>query len=483
MTVDFSQWLIDQDAVRCIIVDADVNVAGSEITRKLSTAAYLTGGTAYDPIINAESVQFIERLSLDGATAISFGDIEIFNVDGELDSWLLDVWSNRRILVRIGDVRWSIVDFLTIMDGVVEDIGSQNETVLNLKIRDKMQRLNNAMSEAVLGGSTLNKAELIPLTFGECFNVTPLLTNPATLEYQVQNGAIESFVEVRDNGIPVVYTPSVSTGKFTLSNQPAGKITCSVQGDKGGGVYRNKCADLIQRIVTTYAGTQPFTTGDIDLSNFSTFNTANPQPMGIYAKSRENTISTIESLAGSIGSQLAMSRAGKLRLIKIELPAPGTPFAIDSDDVLEDQFMISDKLDVRAAYKLSYCKNWTTLPDLQTGIPAEHKEIYAQEWITSLSQDSTVKTKYKLTSEPISVETNLLKKTDADAESLRLLNLYKVPRFVISFTGLARLIQLELGQAVTITYPRFGCESGRNGQVVGLSINWSEMTVRVEVFV
>ena len=482
MAIDFNAWLQSQDAIRCIIVDVGVKVGVSEITRYLSTAAYSTPSVVYNPILNAESVQFIERLNINGSSSISFGDLEIFNVDGALDAWLKDVWSNRTILVRIGDPRWVVADFVTIMDGVVEDIDSKNAELLNLKIRDKLQRLNSAMSETVLGGSTLNKAELIPLTFGECFNVTPLLTDPATLEYQVHNGPVENIIEVRDNGVPVSVTKFLSTGKFTLNAQPAGKVTVSIQGDKDT-TYKNKCADLIERIVTDFAGTQAFTAGDIDSGNFSAFNLANTQPFGVYLKSRENAITVIEDLASSIGAQVSMSRIGKLRIIKIELPAPGTAFEIDSDDIVDDTFMVSDKLEVSAAYKLGFCKNWTVQADLQTGIPANHKELYAQEWMSSLAEDTTVKTDYKLTSEPKLVESYLLVESDAVTESNRILDLFKVPRFVVEFTGTAKLIQLELGQAVNITYPRFDCESGKAGMVIGLAINWNDMTVKVEVLI
>lgn len=482
MTVDFNEWLSSQDAVRCIIVDADVNSSGSEVTRYLSTAAYSTASTVYNPIINADSIQFIERLSINGNTSVSFGDIEISNLDGTLDVWLDDVWSNRAVLVRIGDVRWDLADFVTIMDGVVEDIDSKDETVLNLKIRDKLQRLNASMSEVVLGGSTLNKSELIPLTFGECFNVTPLLSNPATLEYKLHDGIIEDIIEVRDNGVPVSFTKFLSTGRFTLAATPAGKITCSVQGDKNG-TYRNSCGYLVERIVTDWAGPKAFSSGDIDAVNLAAFKTANPQPLGVYIKSRENALSMVEEIAASVGAQLAMSRAGQMRLIKIELPAPGTPFEIDSDDIVGDSFRINSKLEVLPAHKLGFCKNWTVESDLQTGIPASHKDLYAKEWMTAVAVDNTIKTLYGLTSEPEQVDTLMLVESDATAEATRLLDLWKNPRFIFEFTGSSKLIQLELGQSVNITYPRFGCDSGKEGMVIGLSIDWNDMTVKVEVLV
>ncbi|MBA3756292.1 MAG: hypothetical protein H0X02_08745, partial [Nitrosomonas sp.] len=347
---------------------------------------------------------------------------------------------------------------------------------------DKLQRLNTPMTEARLGGSTINKNELLPLCFGECFNVTPLLSDPATLEFKVHSGAIESILEVRDNGVPVAATKTVAQGKFTLAAQPFGQVTASVQGDKPS-TWNTTVSKIVQRIVTAYGGTNKLTSGDLDTVQLAAFDTANPQPAGVYMKDRDNTLSVCNSISSSVGAQLVMSRLGKLQLLKLELPAPGTPFDIGIDDILANSLSISRKLPVKAAFKVNYNRNWTLQPGLLTGIPESHKKIYATEYENETASDPTIKTAYKLDSEPVAVDTMLLTEADADDEAARLLDLYKTPRFIITFTGTARLVELTLGQAVTLTYPRFGLGSGKDGQVIGLSIDWSNLRVKVEALV
>lgn len=484
MAVDFTAWLTDPTAIRCVLVEAVASVSGVETTRYLSTKNYTdeTAARIYDSVVNASSVQLVERMSLDGSPSMSFGDIEIYNVDGAFDSWLTDIWANRAIKVLVGDVRWLRADFVTIFNGAIDDIDSKSAQTLNIKVRDKLQWLNTPMTEAKLGGTTTNKNELIPLCFGECFNVTPLLANPATLEYQVHNGAIERIIEVRDNGVPVSSTNTLSTGKFTLTTQSFGRVTASVQGDKPA-AWNTTVANIINRIVTAFGGASKFTGGDIDSTQFTAFNTANPQPVGIYLADRNNTLAVCNRIAASVGAQLVMSRLGLLQLLKVDLPAPGTPFAIDSDDIIQNTFSIAQKLPVRAAYKVNYDHDWTVQEGLKTEIPSEHKVMYEQEWLDVTAQDVTVKTNYKLDADPIAVDTMLLTESDATTEATRLLNLYKTPRFVVTFTGTARLVQLTLGSAVTITYPRFGFDAGKSGQVIGLSIDWSNLSVKVEVLV
>jgi len=674
MAVDFTAWLSDPTAIRCVLVEAVANVSGVDTTRYLSTKNYAdtVGGRIYDPVVNAESVQLIERMSLDASPSMSFGDIEIYNVDGALDTWLLDIWVNKSVTVLVGDVRWLRADFTTIFSGTIDDIDSRSRDTLNIKVRDKLQKLNTPITETTLGGTSINKNELIPLCFGECFNVSPLLSNPATLEYKVHGAAIESIIEVRDNGVPVSHTDTIASGKFTLSSQPFGQVTASVQGSvsgtnlltyseqfnnaawtppsNGATVTANNAvapdgtttaelindtsttfSQLIRQVVvvvndsTTYTfsiyikkntsryvalwlsftgsitrefvwtydldaitsmqdqvlpaasgvisdagdgwrrltitasntfegntnlmaslypattglgGVSPLATGsvlawgaqlessgiaysyaktesspaaniylknaasiikylainygnpntrfsfaELDLENLQEFEDANPQHVGIYIDDRDNTLGVCNQIASSVGAQLVMSRLGKLQLLKIELPASGTAFEIDTNDIIENSLSISQKIPVRAAFKVNYDKNWTVQEGLQTGIPEEHKDMYALEWLTVTAQDATVKTNYALDSEPVAVDTMLLTEADATTEATRLLDLYKTPRFVVTFTGTARLVELTLGSPVTITYPRFGMDSGKAGQVIGLSIDWSNLSVKCEVLI
>lgn len=232
----FTAWLKDSSAVRCVLVEVDVKLSGgSTVTRYLSNAGYVTGGsdtpanTAYLPYV-AGGVKFTESISLDGSFSMSYGDIEVRNVNGELDTWLNDYWANRRIKIFVGDKSWIRDDFWQIFDGVTTGIDSRKRETLNLKLSDKLQRLNNPVSEVKLGGATSNADKLVPVCFGECHNIEPLLGDPANHEYRIHDGAIENIIEVRDNGVPVAFTPLLSTGRFRLTASPAGQITASVQG-------------------------------------------------------------------------------------------------------------------------------------------------------------------------------------------------------------------------------------------------------------
>lgn len=484
----FIAWLKSSSSIRCVLIEADVRVSGVETTRYLSNKGYVTGAadipanTVYQSIIEG-GIRLSERISLDGSAGLSFGDIELNNDSGERDGWLDDVWKNRAIRIYIGDVAWARADFQLIFNGVVSDIDCRTRNRLNLKLRDKLQRLNTPVSEAKLGGSTENADRLIPLAFGECHNVEPLLADPATEEYRIHGGASEDVIEARDEGNPVAITKSTASGKFTLNQAATGMITASVQGDKPT-TYSNTIAALVQRLVTGYGhATERFTIDDIDVDNFADFATENPQPVGLYLQDRANVLECVTRLAGSVGAQPVMTRAGLLKLVKIDLPAPGTPRAITADDMVERSLQLAERLDVVAAVKLGYARNWTVQTNLQTGIPAEHKDLYAQEWLTVTKTDATVATTYKLFAETEMQETLLLVKSDAEAEAQRRLDLLKVQRRIFRFEGFAHLLNMELGQSVTLTHERFGLSAGEDGMVVGLDRDWMAGRVAVGVLV
>lgn len=484
----FTAWLTSNDAIRCILVEVVASVATVETTRYLSSKGYTdnVANRIYDPVVIGNSVKIVERLSIEGNSSLTFGDIEIENISGDRDTWLDDIWVNRACSVYIGDIRWARADFRTIFNGITADIDSKNNKVLNIKVRDKLQQLNTPVTEARLGGTTKNKDELIPLSFGEVHNASPLLADAATLKYQVHNSNIEGIIEVRDEGFPVdMIDFPAADGTFKLAASTYGKITCSVQGDKEGGTtYHTTVKDIIERIVTGYGEVNNrFVAGDLDATQLSTFNAANPDPVGIYLKNRENVLSVCSKLASSVGAQIVMSREGKLQLIKIELPAPGTPVVINEDDILLDSLKISKKLPVEAAQKIAFNKNWTVQEKLDTGIPVFHKQMYAQDWLMITSEDAAVKTAYKQDGDPVQKDTMILRETEAQAEADRLLALYKVQRTIYSFKATPRLMELNLGDPVTLTHSRFGLSGGKAGQVVGISISWQNLLVDVEVLV
>ena len=485
---EFLTWLKDQAAVRTVLIEAVARIGGVETTVYMSTVAYNTAptdvpsNTHYMPIASV-GVLFTEELSLTGDGALSAGDIEIDNYNGERDAWLDYVWTNRPFKAYIGDVRWPRADFRPIFDGIVADIAPGGREKLLLKLRDKLQRLNAPLSEAKLGGSTENADALMPLAFGEVHNATPLLVNPATLQYQVHAGAVEGIFEVRDNGIPVDAAVDNAAGTFTLQHDSKGAVTVSLQGDKAG-AYTNTVSSLVRRLVTGYGKvTERFTEADLDTAGLAAFDAQHPAPVGLYAPDRLNVLEACRMLAGSVGAQLSMSRLGKLRLIQLALPAPGSEIEVRPQHMIERSLVPTGRTAVVGAVKLGFNKNWTVQRGLVTNIPEEHKDMFASEWLTTTATDAAVQAAHRLNGEPKQEDTMLLRRIDASAEAQRRLDLWKIPRMTYEFEGMPELLLLELGQAIRVYHPRYGMQEGVSGMVIMLGRDWKTGRVKVRFVV
>lgn len=488
---EFEEWLNDPNAIRVVLAEIGARSGGVEITRYLATGIYVTEGGEvpahqnYLSRLVAEDISTVEKLSLEGQASMTIGEIGIENRGGELDEWLLDVWTNRSVTLFLGDPRWSRASFRQVFSGVIaSELSSKSREVLSLKVRDKLQRLNGAVSEEKLGGETTNKEALLPQLFGEVHNLTPLLTDPAQLEYQVHSGPVERIIEVRDNGIPVTITPNLAAGKFKLNQSPAGAVTVSAQGDKVGG-YSNTVTKLVQRLVTGYGKieSERFTAADLDTANLASFDYNHPAPVGLPLSDRTNVIAACQQLTGSLGAQMMISREGKLQLYQLDLRNLVPSFDIHPQHMLEKNLSLVSRQDVKGAVKLGFCKSWTVQPGLVTSLSAADKELFATEWLTTTQTDDNVINTYRLTGEPVQEDTLLLCRADAEAEAMRRLDLNKAPRTVFRFEGLSQMMNLRLGQHVRLHHPRFNLAAGAAGVVVSLSTKWAKGRVTVEVLI
>lgn len=484
---EFQAWAERPDSVRCLLIEVAVRSGGSETTRYLSNVGYVTGAadtpanTVYDPcVVGGGSVT--ETLPLDGSASLSWGDIEIANPDGVKDTWLDDIWSGRAVKILCGDVRWPKSEFMTVFSGVVEDIAARSTDRLNLLLRDKSQRLNVSITEATIGGTGTNKGDLVPLCFGEVHNVTPVLIDPANLTYKVHDGAIEQVIEVRDNGFPVDFGYNLANGTFTLSASPVGTITASVQGSKAGGVYRSKPGALIQHIATTY-GTQPLAPSDLDTTQLAAFDAAHTQTIGLYLDGRANLLETLQSIAASVGAQVSFTPAGLLQIQKIAIPAPGTATAVGASDMVFGSLSVSQSPKVQPSVRLAYCRNYTVQDGLQTGLPAEHLDMYGREWLVVQASDNTVADLWNLSTTPSEVQTLLQTRTEAETEAIRRLGIWGARRLVLGFETVGKFLRLSLGAPVTLSHTRFGLSTGKSGQVVGKTTDWLGHRVRFEVLI
>lgn len=529
-------WLDDPNSIKGILAEIIIKdgTSGSPIFLYLSSMPYITttGDVVFNPIIS-NKISFSETLSVDGGASISYSDIEIVNLNGVYDSWLdssVYNWINGSIKLYYGDPRWIcntktdvLSKFKLVFDGVISDIDSKSRNYLNIKLRDKLERLNTSITEQTVGviegwKNQPNIDQIVPLVFGEVFNYEPVLIDPVNLIYKFNQGPSERLIEVRDNGVPIyihdaeipenslitglvdnteeVVSPDLLNSTFQLRYAPRGTITVSCQGitksvDLSSGAstntYTNNIANIIAVIVTQYGQVNKrLTSAEIDLINFYNFSIAAPYPVGYLVTDRENVIEVCNKIANSVGAQIYFNRQGKLQLLRIGVPTSDPALLVNDNNIIFDSFNISDRLPVQGSFNLAYAKNWVTQENLQTSITNEDKKSFSTEWYNANKFDETAISKFNLESISTPKETCLIDRLSAEAESQRLLNYFNQTRTVFSFTGTISLAEIKLGQQVSVAHSRFNLYSGGagiSGQVILVNINWLANTVEAEVLI
>lgn len=509
-------WSQRQDAIRIILVHIEGFDGGPLY---LSNKPYITEGgdtpssVAYVPCL-VGSLSFTEQLDVEGGTAsIGYGTVDINNHDGVYDIWKNYIWKNKPIQIYLGDPRWNRADFIQIFDGLIDDVASSDRSTVSISLYNKLERLNTAISEKTITtlypstadevninitpiipwtitnatkpvGAVQSRDTLLPLCFGECFNVTPLkisttLTGGETNvdTYMVHDGQIEAILEVRDNGVPLTpgtgYTVDLVNGTFTLLHAPFGTITCDVQGAKPSGIYLDSIGTIIKHIVTTY-GVTKYVDADIDLDTLAAYNS---YYTGVYITDRENVFDICQRLANSVGASLSQQYDGKLTMSRLTLPGYSVTAPIvteiTEDNINYNGISIQERVPVKGAVKLGYAYNWTEQSDgLAGAVPQQSIDLYKKPYQFVAPKDDMVISSYSITAQPIEEETLLVDEAQASDEATRRLTLFKTQRTIYSIEGRMDFITMTPGLGVTLKNYRFGLSTPVNGVVVSTSKDW-----------
>jgi len=478
----YAAWLDDSTAQRVTLYRVGCLSGGVQTWRRLSSKPFIGSAAAPYSAVIAKGLEISRSISIDGEAKLSAGAVEVWSVNGEFDSWFADVWVNQGVFVLVGDARWDEADFRLEFVGALGGIApGSNVNTIALNFRDALQRLNTPVSEAKMADGTL-----YPVALGEVPNVTPKYDS-VTGRYYYHCRAAEGLIEPRTDGkkrSPDV-TDDPTSGRFAFNTAVGpGAVTCSVQGDKTGGVYRNTIASLVQLLATAYGKESTrMTAADIDVANFTAFDLANPQPVGLAILDRTNVLTACAQLAASKGAQLIPSMLGKLQLLQYAIPTSATLDIPRSMQVQDTLTMVSIS-PVAAAVQIGFCRNYTVQASLQTSLPDEHKKMFAAEWqLYTTPVDQQVQDAYSLYEDPAMEQTCLLTPVDSEVEGLRRQAHKKVPHPTYRVELTPAGMRVQLGQARNLFSDRFGLEAGKPGLVTSLTTNFDTFAVTAEITV
>jgi hypothetical protein len=315
--------------------------------------------------------------------------------------------------------------------------------------------------------NTRSDGNTLPLCFGEVFNCEPLLLNPITLEYQVNEGEVESIV-VRDNGVDITSSCTIDllTGTFTLGAARVGKITCDV-------IEQHKTLAQIVEFIALRFNEQ------IDTINLNAF--PNDATLGYYLRDSITASQVLLDLASSLGAFPRFSLLGQLQLVRLDL-ASSAQLTIDDNEIVADGLSLDNVQPPMTAMHLMYQKNWgiQNQDALAGAVSSTNRALYSQDYSAVESVNSL--SGYPLAT-PRTVETYIASESAAQAESGRRATLRSVARQVWRVQAFLSASQVSIGDPITIEYPHFGYDQTRTGAVLSLRKNLLADDVELEVFI
>lgn len=423
-----------------------------------------------------------------GGLASVTADVELLNGDGGLDdipvNYAID---GRRAQLFVGRPTDQRADFGLVLSGVVQADGTSfGLNTATLRLSDgaaKLDRVVNATTYLGTGGTeggTDLKGKPKPKCFGYAKNFSPPLVDSANLIYQVHDGAISDVPQAYDRGVALTkvagapgageYQVTVATGTFKLGATPAGTVTCNALGDASGSGFVSATADICLRLISL-AG---LTSSEVDATSFANLASDQPAPVGIWIGSEETrTVSDcLDQLLSGIGAFGGFNRVGALSVGRIEAAAADAPAAsFTQQDILniEREALPAPVNPIAWRASCAWQPNYTVQSDLAASVTAARRTFAAAAVRVSKSDDPTIRSRNLLAKE-YTVASLFDVATDADAEALRLFNLWGVRRGLYRVTLPIKALTRDLGQVIGLEHPRFGLSMALQARVLGCAL-------------
>lgn len=431
-----------------------------------------------------------------GPASIGFGDIELENSDGALDSIVSNhAIDGRALTIKVGDPEggFAFGEFGTIFDGTAAG-WDLTETGVNIELRDWTRLLEMPIARNYYGGTggTDGTADLagkpIPQAWGRCLNVPGTIVDPLASLVQFNDGALQAIDAVYDSGVllpdtGVFYTRNLAAFTITMLVAMAGQITADVRGRKIGGVYVDRTADIVKSIVKSNLG---WTDDDLALASFDEVNAVQPAEVGYFVNDDVTAKSVIDELMLGIGGFRSFTRSGLLEIGVFTMPT-GEADAIFSE--IEIQGDLQRVPPPKSFYppawrqRVGYQRNWAVQTSgVASGVDAERLAFLAQQYRYASAHDNGVKASFLLAQDADPRMSFFANKIDAEAESLRLLTLFSVPRALYRGTVKTQPFTLEIGAEIELHYPRWDLKFGKATRAVTIRDDAQNNQVELTVF-
>lgn len=475
-----------------------------------------------------------------GIMARGVSDLALINRDNELTVLATDyVFRDREVIYKAGETTRkhngkegaeNYDNFEVMFKGIMTDLRFEREEII-IRVEDNTKKLDKSVQENTYlgGGGRTGTVEItgqrLPLCYGDCKNIKPVLVDSLRGIYQVHDGEVKQIENVRDRGIGLNYAKNVSTyealvalttqseneeteeydigiGQFaTCLNEGYFRlggigtlITADVRGDglfdgfrpwdkkktwkfskkwktAGLNTHRKNVGGIIYRILTTRAG---YLSSEINIDLINQFDNLHPYEVCLFISSNENyTIKEVcNRLLDSVNAVLVLDRLNRVCIEPLTGPAPGQHLIIKRNSIVADSLRILP-LPYGAPWsriQIQYNINWSifTEDQLSAEISTDEKAFYLRDANTKEFYDRELLVLYP--DRPVLVIKSLLvNTTGADALFNRLKALYSPTAMLYQVAVYGIGFQLENLNTVKLTHELYNLTNGKRLLVVGIT--------------
>lgn len=429
---------------------------------------------------------------------IAVGEITFANADGGLDHLLQDYSvSGRSVRIYLGASRADFAEFGLVQEAFGSHFEADRDT-LRLRVQSTAGLLSTPLQSQRFRGTGGQDGDadlanrLLPITFGECFNITPVLINRDQWIYQVSDGPILAIDAVRERGLALTpaATPDVGTyGQLRATDValgeyvtclalgmvkvgfgvagPEGPVTMDVRGEVASGTYTVAMGDILHGIATRRAAL------DGGLLNLNSFADLPRGKIGYYADGSADLACSdvFDALLASISGWYATSRS---KLLKVGYASPpedldSWAYHFDENQILDFEEIGRDQAP-RYSQGALYAKNWTPLAedDISAAVSTSARErlVASGQYVRTIAGEVRMRDRAAVAGGDL--ETFFVNQADADDVVSRIMTMFRQSRrrFRLTTTRVGYLVDLQ--SKARISYDRHGLGAGANFTVIGV---------------
>ena len=274
------------------------------------------------------------------------------------------------------------------------------------------------------------------------------------------------------------YRVWLAGGMVRLGSLPTGQVTADAT--EGASAAARYAGALLSRI----AQQMGIASGDVSAADVAALDAAAPYELGAAVQGDESALAVMERIAASVGAWFGFDRLGVLRLGRLVAPSSSPTTELTEISITSLERIAQDALPVWRVV-LGWGRNETVQAgELAGSVTAARRAWLAEAVRTAPAEDAAVKNRYKLAGE-LRRDTLLVTQANAEAEAARLLALYKVRRDTFKVRArlsAAEVENIDLGQVVRLTWPRYGLAAGRLFVVTGLRQDFERDAVEVTLW-